>query len=483
MRQQALLNDARDLLANLVYRIKGATAMRHVDINVISESVLLPIFREVFSLPHLRNLNRDHRNFPGLDLGDDVRGHAFQVTATADLEKVKDTLRTVLSAGLETKYPRVQVYVLIEKNASYSQSAIDKITENRMAFDSGRDILDFRDLLRACADLPVEGLQRVVELLRRQLALGPTPEGVEQSRLALPSGVETVQLNLVPIWFPNRLYVADFIEPEPVRPPSSSQRSRRPKSRRELVVAAILDRGYFVPEDFEIRGDQIISFHDPSDRASPLCPYVDVGTLLDDLPPKAYYSADGDQLNTFKSLLRRALQRQLRPEKVHWQRDYHLFFYGPDRGFEDRIIGWRDERLSERTVFQRTMKSNKPDEVLTCKHLAFYVDFHLIDGSWFMAVMPTWYFSRDGHAPDHYGSKRISWLKKKENDQQVHTHFRFLNRRMQELQESSLFEKGAESAIIQIGEPVSFANHPYLPDSLWNPRDAATDESQGRLDL
>ena len=120
---------------------------------------------------------------------------------------------------------------------------------------------------------------------------------------------------------------------------------------------------------------------------------------------------------------------------------------------------------------------------MTCKHLGFYVDFHLIGKSWYLALMPTWYFSRDGHSPDPYGSKRISWLKKKENDQQVHTHFRFLHRRMQELQEHSLFEKDAEPAIIQLGEPLVFPNHPYLPDALWKPRGAVTDDTQGRLAL
>lgn len=95
MRQQELLNEARDLLAQFVTRVKGSTAMGHTDINVISEAFLTELLREVFSLPALRNLNQEKRNFPGLDLADDTAGVGYQVTATPELSKIKDSLQTV----------------------------------------------------------------------------------------------------------------------------------------------------------------------------------------------------------------------------------------------------------------------------------------------------------------------------------------------------------------------------------------------------
>lgn len=468
MRQQELLNEARDLLAQFVTRVKGATAMGHTDINVISEAFLTELLREVFSLPSLRNLNQEKKNFPGLDLADDAAGVAYQVTATAELSKIKESLQTSLGAGLHAKYPRIRIYILTEKQASYSQAAIDAVTQGRVDFEAGRDVQDYRDVLRACTGLSLEQLERVVALLRNQFSRAASASGAKAG-INLLTGVESVELNLVPIWFPTTVYIADFVEPRSSSGSTgvSRRRRRRALNPRQTVAKDIMSRGFDVPEDFEVHANRVISFHDPSTHDSLLQPYVDAGTLTP-IPPKGYYAADDDQLNVFKSLLRRAFQRQMRQERIHWQDEKHLFFYGPVHKFDERMIVWKDERTAMRTVFQKTMKKNKPDEILTCKHLAFYVDFHLIEDAWYMAITPTWYFSRDGYRPDGFGAKRISWLKAQENDQQVHTHFRFICHRIRELQEGSLFD-GQQATLIQIGDPVSFANHPFIPDQLWKP--------------
>lgn len=476
MRQQELLNEARDLLAQFVTRVKGSTAMGHTDINVISEAFLTELLREVFALATLRNLNQEKKNFPGLDLADDAAGVGYQVTATPELAKIKESLHTSIGAGLHNRYPHIRIYILTEKQASYSQVAIDAVTQGKVDFDVSRDIQDYRDVLRACTGLPLTQLERVVALLRNQLSPATSVPGA-RAGVHLLTGVESVELNLVPIWFPNTLYVADFINPrsqtESGRP---RRRRRRPLNPRHIVAKDIMSRGFEVPEDFEIHSNRVISFHDPSAQDSLLQPYVDAGTLTE-ITPTGYYAVDDDQLNVFKSLLRRAFQRQMRPERIHWQDEKHLFFYGPVNKFDERMVVWKDERTAMRTVFQKTMKKNKPDEILTCKHLAFYVDFHLIESVWYMAITPTWYFSRDGYRPDGFAAKRISWLKAQENDQQVHTHFRFICHRIRDLQEGSLFDGKQQTILIQIGDAVSFPNHPHIPDQLWKPpsRPAADD--------
>jgi hypothetical protein len=473
MQQQTLLNEVRDLLSLFVTRVKAAAALGHTDINVISESVLLDLFRIVFSLPGLRNVNHERKNFPGIDLADETTGIAFQVTATPDLSKVKETLQIVLQDGLQRKYPRVRIYVITEKQASYSQSSIDAVTHGRMNFDASTDVLDYRDVLRMCGTLPLASLARVVEILRAQFPQASLDSQSKRVGLYLPAGTESVELNLVPIWFPDTLYVADFVEPTaaatvPASRTSRRRRNRKPANPRAAVAKDILRRDFEVPEDFEINSNRLISFHDPTASGSPLVPYVDAGTLTP-IRPREYYAYDEDQLRVFKSLLRRAFQRQVRPERVAWQFERHLFFYAPLQGSDERVIAWQDEKTASRTVFKRTMKNNKPDEVLTCKHLAFYVDFPLIENVWYMAITPTWYFTCDGYRPDPFGAKRISWLKGQENDQQVHTHFRFICHRIRAIQERSLFDGVEHANVIQIGDAQAFPNHPVLPDELWKP--------------
>ena len=468
MRQQELLIEARDLLAQFVTRVRGAAAMGHTDINVISEAFLTDLLTETFDLPGLRNLNREQRNFPGLDLADDAEGVAYQITATSDLSKIKDSLKTVVAERLYIRYPRVRVYVLTEKQGSYSQSAIDSVTQGHLQFDAKSDIQDYRDVLRALSTLPMDRVERAVALLRKQFSPAKPSDHASIGAYLL-TGRETVELNLVPIWFPKTLYVADFVNPLATAAQVTTRRRRgRQINPRSLVSREMVKGGFNVPEDFEIHADRVITFHDPAAADSVLRTYVDAGTLTE-LKPHEYYAIDEDQLRVFKSLLRRAFQRQMRAERIHWQNERHMFFYGPTRDFDERIEGWNDGRVANRTVFQKTMKTNKPEEILTCKHLAFTVDFHLIQNTWYIAIAPTWYFSRDGYHPDPFGAKRISWLKRQENDQQVHTHFRFICYRIRALQERSLFDGKMQSNIIQIGEALSFSNHPVIPDHIWKP--------------
>jgi hypothetical protein len=483
MRRQTLLNEARDLLTLFVSRVRGSAILGHTDINKISEGFLVELFREVFEQPNLRDLNQEQQNFPGLDLGDEASGFGYQVTATSDISKVKATIQTVLDAGLESKYPHIRIYVLTEKKASRAQRTIDVIAAGRLHFSLKEHVLDYRDVLRTCGSIEVEHLSRVVGVLKKHLH-DPATSGPAPTRPSTPVGHEPVDLNLVPVSFPDTLFIADHVEPPP--PSAPARRGRRTRHRRtnprHLVVQDIMRRGFDAPEDFEVNSDRLISFHDPSEASSSLVPYVDLGTLTP-LAPAAYYSTDPDQLNVFKSLLRRALQRQLRPEFIYWQHEVRLFFYAPVKGFETRKVVWKEERSAERVVFQATIKKDKPDEVLTCKHLAFYVDFHLIEGAWYMAIAPTWYFSRDGYKPDGYGAKRISWLKRQEHDQQVHTHFRFICHHLRELQEQSLFDGPHPRTFMRIGDATRFPNHPFLPDHLWNPPGSASDENDAQATM
>ena len=101
--------EIRELLSLFVTNIKGQTAIGLSDLNRLSEGFLLELFREVYSLPGLRNLNREKQNVPGLDLGDDTAGRAFQITATPSLDKVKETLQTVVDAKLYERFRSIRI--------------------------------------------------------------------------------------------------------------------------------------------------------------------------------------------------------------------------------------------------------------------------------------------------------------------------------------------------------------------------------------
>ena len=109
--------------------------MGQTDINKISETILIPLFAEVYSCKNLNNLNvTEHANYPGIDLGDEVAKVAFQITSTPGIDKVKDTLQKFADYGLYEKYDKLIIYILTERQKSYSKTAFEPIISKPICF-------------------------------------------------------------------------------------------------------------------------------------------------------------------------------------------------------------------------------------------------------------------------------------------------------------------------------------------------------------
>jgi hypothetical protein len=116
-----------------VTEVKTATAMQQTDINKISENVLIPLLAEVYGYKNLKNLNfTEGSNFPGVDLGDETARVAFQITATPGIEKVKHTLNKFIEYKLYEKYDRLIIYILTEKQNTYSDKEIKRIIQSEL---------------------------------------------------------------------------------------------------------------------------------------------------------------------------------------------------------------------------------------------------------------------------------------------------------------------------------------------------------------
>ena len=115
MKQIQLIHRINELFANFVTQVKGLNSLNLYDINIISETILIPLFKEIFKLPNLKNVNDDKKNYPGIDLADDSKKVAFQVTATKTSKKVNDTLQLFFKYGLDARYDKLYCYILTEK--------------------------------------------------------------------------------------------------------------------------------------------------------------------------------------------------------------------------------------------------------------------------------------------------------------------------------------------------------------------------------
>lgn len=103
MRSQNLQNRIAELFPIFDRQIEAHKAMGNTDINRIAETVLIPIFKEVYGYQNLKNLNQDNNNYPAVDLGDETAKIAIQVTATPDREKIVEQLQRICDI-LETNF-------------------------------------------------------------------------------------------------------------------------------------------------------------------------------------------------------------------------------------------------------------------------------------------------------------------------------------------------------------------------------------------
>jgi hypothetical protein len=477
-------------MARYVAQVKGATVMRETDINLVSEHLLVPLFKAIYPYPDLRNLNTSERaNFPGIDLADDTERVAFQITATPDSEKVKETLRKFVQHGLYKRYDRLIVYIIIEKQKTYSGAGFEAIIDGKFVFDKDTDIQDYRDVLGVISTLPITQAQRIEGLLEAHFGDNKAPV------FGLPSMLRTeeVFLNMVEVFFPRTLYVADIAKNQddaaaPKR--KNNQWHRHRKSKREQLISQLKEAGLRFSVDWEYHNNKIITFHDLDDTSLPLSHLIDEGTVTS-LTPHEFYSIDDDHEDVFKSLLRRSLQQKLYRCHVKWQNEEKLFIFTDIEGEASRVETWSSSRINPREVFRRKMKEQEPDKISNCKHFAFETHFRRIAQHWYLTIKPDWFYSSDGYRKSFYGAEKVSWIKRRENNDSVANHVQFLRSFL--IHEGSVpiaetisfLETPVEMKLprtlypfLSFGELVMFDTAPYLEDKAYLPQKPKQDKSE-----
>lgn len=470
MKQQTLEIKISGLLAQLVTEVKGSSALGLTDINKLCEDSLLPVLKNALDLPNLRNLNQaSKKNFPAIDLADDESETAIQVTATSERSKITDTLKKFAAHGLNTRYRRLLVYVLTEKKEHYATLDASEYTGANIEFDINRDVIDYRDVLKALHGKPIEILETIARALENQMSTMTwgTPEETSLCHK------ENVFLNLLSISFPSELYVGELRFDVEERPP----RHERSRINSRDKVRELLDlHEVRFSSDWTCHENQLVTFHDLSDDQLPLSKIVEKGTVTC-LNPKEYYGADENQERVFKSLLHNCLKQDLFRKGVQWQHEADLFIFVPEHDDQmKREVSWNSGKVS-RTVYQRKMNKKDPTKVFQCKHLAFDRQFLYLDGGWFLVIKPDWFMSRDGYNESQFGHDSISWLKRHEWNKTVFTHLRFLIDFLTTEPGVDLFNQDHSSkpSFLKFDQLVTFRNVQGIPDNDW-----IAEESQDR---
>jgi len=477
-----VINQFREELAELSQELEISVAMGHFDINKICEDVFCGLFREIYGFNELRNLNADEKkNFPGIDLADDSARVAIQVTSEKTLEKIKDSLHKVIEHNLHSKYDRFIVYILTRKQGSYSQSSINKVSNKKIEFDASTDILDFTDLATKAANTKPQNLKRAVEVLgsyTRGCDVGLAEKDFDPP--IEPS--ETLSANLLELYFPQTLYIAELL-PEAIE----NKNGKKPRNQRKHVRAHIKRIGQVVPSDFEVSGGRLITFHNLENHDNPYSFLIDEGTV-EPFSPADYYSIDHDHERIFKSLLRFCMQQKLHKHRVLWQFKEGVFIFLPLDDLDNtRTESWMGQKKSTRTVFVRKFRSKEPDKILSVRHFAFSLDFLTVSGEWYMSITPDWFFSYgDNYKRSQFGDKLLSGLKRMEMNRSVFDQFRFLCSWLKDLDSDDLFSQQTnETPLLTFGHVLQLDGGRFLNEDLWETLVVSEDEDtlQERLSL
>lgn len=482
MNHRQLVNQFCDELAKLSLEVEISGAMDHHDINKICEDVFCGVFREIYGFKNLRNLNTEQKkHFPGIDLADDEAKVAIQITSEKTIDKIKDSLTTFLNHNLQEKYDRIIFHILTEKQGSYKQSSIDKVTNGKIEFNVSRDILDKTDLATKAANVHPKNLKGAVNFLlsyMRGCEVGLSDKDFDPPE----EPPEKLYFNLLEVYFPQTLYIAEIL-PEVF----GSKRGRKPIYQRKHVRAYIKDLEITVPSDFEVNGGRLITFHNLENQDNPFSFLIDEGTI-EPFAPSDYYSIDTDHERVFKSLLRFCMQQKLHKHRVDWKHEERLFIFLPLKDTDkNRKIKWVGEKQAVRTVYERKFKNNKPDEVLSTRHFAFSVSFLTLESSWYVSITSEWFFSYgDTYRASAFHDRLLSGLKRMEHNQSLNNQFRFLCFWLKDLDTDDLFsENSTYSQTITFGEIFDIDGGCYLDEHLWEPLNNIKDDKpkQSKLDF
>lgn len=289
------------------------------------------------------------------------------------------------------------------------------------------------------------------------------------------NNTEPVYSNLVKIYFPKALFIADLnIDMKEVKN-FNKQRKRfiKKPSLHDYAISALFMNNISFPHDWIVWEGKIITFHNLQDDSIGLTKIIDKGTV-ESYSCDEFYESSIDHLSQFKYLLKKCLEAKLHKLKIKWIKDERLFAFIPVqkddlRRWLTRSIEWtKTSKKATRKVVEIKMNLKNKEEVFNMRCLSFRTGFENFDNNWYMSIKPEWVFLWNDLSVCDLAFKNIQWLKKTERNMHVFNHFNFILRYLQPPAFESLFSEHKDYPFLKIGEIEKFDFAPIIPDNVWS---------------
>jgi hypothetical protein len=472
LRRADFINKITSNSARFVVEVESFNATNLYHINIHAECFLIPVLNEVFGL-QLENLNSTQRkHFPAIDLADFKSRVAFQVTATANLEKIKSTLETFRKYNLHEHFDVVYFYIITEKQHSYSQDKLAPFLASDFTFSVDQHIIDRNSILKLInAISSTQKLELISKLFEHEFS----DVQIEMRKQKFEYGYlnnepEDLFPNFLEISFPSQFYSADVdFNEEAVTERINEYLVNKGKKavkkiRKEKLINNILRECNSSCSDWILHEGRLLTFRDLNDENEGLNRVVNAGTIeqLDSL----YFSTISEDTNrVFKYLLRENLKELCKTKGIEWFSKRGIFRFANNQiAPKQKKMKWKGKKEATKTVIFEMM-NKKEGHIICFRSLAFRASFESFDGKWYLVVNPTWSFTNPGgYKESRFGPDYMSGIKRLENNNAVYNYFRFFG---YYLSYYDLFTKDFPHLKIQAA--TSFQFSPKLEEKVWRP--------------
>lgn len=173
----AVLDSVHRVLKDYADEVRSNVSSGRTDILIDAESVFCGVFNMVYDYKLVRPTEY-RRNYPAVDLIDQDKRVAVQITSTNTRQKVRRTADSFLRYGFMEKYDTLIVFILV-----YAPSfrGAEQLTHQLGSDGVNLKIMTLLDLVKEIESQPHERIQQIADYLEQKIGFGASePSPIEE---------------------------------------------------------------------------------------------------------------------------------------------------------------------------------------------------------------------------------------------------------------------------------------------------------------
>jgi hypothetical protein len=159
----------------------------------------------------------------------------------------------------------------------------------------------------------------------------------------------------------------------------------------------------------------ILTFYDLSEY--PWTQVCDQGTVEEYQTSEWSDAEDQNRRNEFTALLNQSLRGKLRDANIGYHDRFEYYFVLPTEGLCTRSTKYRSlTRDAQRNIFEGYSSKKDPNRISFYRHAALQTQLFQFRGNWYVALTPTYHYTRDGYRVSRYREEQLKGIKRLERN-------------------------------------------------------------------